>query len=84
LGCSSGGSGFAAEWLVVAFRVDGQVADNLAGVDVDDGDVQVLDPNSHGAAVVLVAQADVVQSSALAQGDAPAEKRAFIVNSRSR
>ena len=34
-----GGAGFAAEWLVVVSWVEGQVADDLAGVGVDDGDV---------------------------------------------
>lgn len=48
-------AGFAAEWLVVPVRVEGQVADDLAGVGVDDGDVQVVDEHAHDAAIVLVA-----------------------------
>lgn len=45
----------------------------FASVGVDDGDgVQVVDEDAHDAAVVLVAQADVVQVSAVAQGDAAA------------
>jgi hypothetical protein len=57
--------------LVVAGGVQDQVADDLGGVGVDDGDVQVVDEDAHGGVVVFVAQADVVQASAVAQGDAP-------------
>lgn len=39
---------------------------------MDHRDVQVVDEDPHGDAVVLVAESDVVQSSAVAQGDAAA------------
>ena len=66
------GSGPSAQWLVVAVGVELEVADDLAGVGVDDGDVQVVDEDPHDVTVVFVAESDVVQASAVAQGDAPA------------
>lgn len=72
LGAALGGSGLAAEWLVVAVGVESAVADDLAGGGVDDGDAQVVDQDPHGVAVVLVAESDVVQASAVAPGDSSA------------
>ena len=37
------GAGWAAQWLVVAGRVDGEFADEFVGGGVDDADVQVVD-----------------------------------------
>ena len=58
-----------AEGLVVLVGVDGQFADDLAGVAVDDGDVEVVDEHADQGAGVLGAEADVVQASAASQGD---------------
>ena len=63
------GAGWAAEWLVVAGRVDGQFADEVAGGGVDDPDVQVLDEHEDGSPGVFVAGADVVELAVDAQGE---------------
>ena len=68
-GCSLLWSGTASEGLVVLVGVDGQVADDLAGVAVDDGDVEVVDEHADVGAGVVGSEADVVQSAAAAQGD---------------
>jgi hypothetical protein len=40
--------GRAAEWLVVAAGVDGELADQLAGGGIEDAVVQVADEHQHG------------------------------------
>ena len=56
--------------LVVPGRVEGQFADQLAGVAVDDADVQVVDEQGDGGAGEAGAEADVVEPAVVAQGDA--------------
>ena len=63
------GAGFAAEWLAVAGRVDGELADEVAGGGVDDPDVQIVDEHQDRGAGVLAAGADVVEFPADAQGE---------------
>jgi hypothetical protein len=63
------GGGRTAQWLVVAGRVDGELADECAGGGVDDPDVQVVDEHEDCGAGVLVADADVVEFPADAQGE---------------
>jgi hypothetical protein len=63
------GAGWAAEWLVVAGLVDGELADEFAGGGVDDPDVQVVNEHEDGRAGVLVAGADVVEFPVDAQGE---------------
>ena len=46
--------------LVVPHRVQDQLADQLAGVAVDDADVQVVDEQADGCAGEPGAEADVV------------------------
>ena len=56
--------------LIVACGVEDEVSDDLAGVGVDDGDVQVVDEDADVSADVVVAQSDVVELAGVAQGDA--------------
>jgi hypothetical protein len=73
---SAGGSGLGVRWaaggLVVAGRVDGELAEEFAGGGVDDADVQVLDEQQDAGSGVGPADADVVQTAVDAQGDASA------------
>ena len=55
--------------LVVAAGVEDQVAEELAGGGVDDPDLEVLDEQDDAGSGVGSADADVVQSAAVAQGD---------------
>ena len=64
-----GGSGASSEGLVVLVGVEDEFAEDLAGVAVDDGDVEVVDEHADVGAGVLGAEADVVQAAAAAQGD---------------
>src|SRR5687768_18364279 len=66
-----GGSGWSSGGLVVAGGVDGELAEELAGGGVDDADVQVLDEQQDVGSGVGPTDADVVQASGDAQGDAP-------------
>ena len=61
LGCAGG--------PVVAGGVEGELAEELAGGSVDDGDVQVLDEQQDAGSGVGPADADVVQAAAGAQAD---------------
>jgi hypothetical protein len=54
------GAWWAAEGLVVAVGVEGQLAQQFAGLGVDDADVEVGDEGEHAGAGVFSAQADVV------------------------
>src|SRR4051794_41697481 len=65
--CGAGGS---AGGLIVLAWVDDQVAQDLAGGGVDDGDVQVLDEQDDVGSGVGSADADVAQAPGDAQGDA--------------
>jgi hypothetical protein len=56
--------------LVVAAGIDDQVAQDLAGGGVDDGDVQVLDEQDDVGSGVGSADADVPELAGDAQGDA--------------
>jgi hypothetical protein len=56
--------------LVVASWVDDQVAQDLAGGGVDDGDVEVLDEQDDVGSGVGSADADVAKAAGDAQGDA--------------
>lgn len=64
-GGSLGGSG----GLVVAGGVQDELAEDLAGGGVDDGDVEVLDEESDVGSGVGSSDADVVQSAVVAQRD---------------
>ena len=59
-----------AEGLVVAVRVEGEVAEEFAGGGVDDADVQVGDEHEDGGSGVFAAEADVVEAAVVAQGEA--------------
>jgi hypothetical protein len=67
-GCSGWWAWWASGGLVVAGRVEGEFAEQLAGGGVDDADVQVLDEQQGSG--VGSADADVVELAAVAQGDA--------------
>src|ERR1700732_737236 len=60
-----------AEWLVVAARIEGQLAQDLA-LGGEDADVAVGDEDEHAPALVGSAEADVVQAAAVAQRDGAA------------
>src|ERR1700748_1559903 len=68
-GCFCLGTGWPAEWLIVAGRVDSQFADEDAGGGVDDPDVQIVDEHEDRDAGVLGAGADVVEFPVDAQGE---------------
>ncbi|MGH3413003.1 MAG: hypothetical protein ACRDPH_07985 [Marmoricola sp.] len=53
-----GSAWFAAEWLVVTGGVEGEFAEQFAGLGVDDADVTVGDQSEDSGAGVLAAQAD--------------------------
>ena len=55
--------------MEVAGGVQGELSDELAGVAVEDADVQVVDEQGDAGAGEAAAQADVVQAAAVAQGD---------------
>ena len=55
--------------LVVAGGVEGEVADDFAGVVVDDADVEVVDHDDDGGAGLGAADADVVQSTVVPQDE---------------
>src|SRR5215207_3056651 len=61
-----------ASGLVVPGGVEDELADQLAGVAADDADVQVVDEQSDVGAAGGSAEADVVQSAVVAQGDGAA------------
>ena len=54
--------------MVVAGGVQGEFADQLAGMPVGDADVQVVDEQQHGGAAPAGAEADVVQPAVVAEG----------------
>ena len=62
-------SGFESAGLGVLVRVDGQFAQDLAGVAVDDDDVEVVDEHADGCSAQVHAEFDVVHASAAAQSD---------------
>ena len=66
---SGWGSLWLAGGLVVAGRVEGQVAEQFAGGGVDDTDVQVLDEQQDVGSGVGSADADVVELAGVAEGD---------------
>jgi hypothetical protein len=55
--------------LAVLVGVQDQFAEDLAGVAVDDDDVEVVDEHADAGAGVVGAELDVVEASAAAQGD---------------
>ena len=55
--------------LVVAGGVQDEFAEELAGVAVDDSDMQVVDEQGDRGAGAAAAQADVVQAAVVADGD---------------
>src|SRR4051812_16574933 len=59
----------AAGWLVVAAGVEGEFADEFAGVFGDDADLEFADEHEDAGAGVVVADADVVQAAVVAQGE---------------
>ena len=60
------------EWLVVAVGVEGELAQEFAGVGVDDTDVEVGDEGEDALAAMFAAEADVAESAVVAQGHHPA------------
>jgi hypothetical protein len=56
--------------LVVAAWVDGEVAEDLSGGGVDDGDVEVLDEQDDVGSGVGSADADVAEAAGDAEGGA--------------
>jgi hypothetical protein len=62
-------AGWAAGGLVVPVGVEDQFAEELAGVSIDDADLQVLDEEQDAGAGVGAADADVVELSVVAEGD---------------
>jgi hypothetical protein len=58
--------------LVVAAGVEGEFAQQFAGGRVDDSDLQVLDEQDDAGSSAGSADADVVQSAVVSQGDRPA------------
>ena len=62
-------SGWDAAGLEVSGGVEGELAEELAGVPVDDLDVQVVDEEGDRGAGVQAADADVVHPTAVPQGD---------------
>ena len=64
------GSGWSAGGLVVDVGVEGEVAEEFARGGVDDADVEVGDEGGDGGSGVGSADADVVESAVVAQGDA--------------
>ena len=67
--CSGWGAWRPPGGLVVAVRVEGELAQELAGGGVDDADVQVLDEEQDVGSGVGPADADVVEPAAVAEGD---------------
>jgi hypothetical protein len=61
-------SGWSAGGLVVAVRIEGEVAEEFAGGGVDDADVQVLDQQQNVGSGVGPADADVVEPGRLGAG----------------
>jgi hypothetical protein len=55
--------------LEVAAGVEGELAQDLAGVTVDHPDVEVVDQQGDAGAGVRAADADVVHSAVVSQGD---------------
>jgi hypothetical protein len=60
--CFAGGLG-------ALVRVEGELAEELAGAGVDDADVQVLDQEKDAGSGVWASDADVVEASLVAEGD---------------
>ncbi len=56
--------------LVVACRVEGEVAEEFSGGGIDDAYVEVFDEHDDGGSGVGSSDADVVKSSGVAEGDA--------------
>src|SRR5262249_8586509 len=67
---SGRGSGWPSGGLVVAGRVEGELAEQVAGGGVNDPDVQVLDQEQDVGSGVGPANADVVELAAIAEGGA--------------
>ena len=55
--------------MVIAGLVEGQFADELAGVVVDDADVEVVDEQGDGGAGEVGAEAEVMQAGVVAEAD---------------
>ena len=62
---------FCVGWLVVPGGVEGEVAEDLAGGGVDDGDGEVLDEHGDVGSGVGSSDSDVVEASGVAEGDDP-------------
>ena len=63
------GCWFEASWLVVFGGVDGELAQDFAGLFIDDDDIEVVDEHPDGCAGVFFSNSDVVEISAASQGD---------------
>ena len=57
-------------WLVAAFGVECEVSEEFSGGGVDNADVEVVDEHQDGCVGVGSADADVVESTVVAEGDA--------------
>src|SRR5215217_4312684 len=67
-----GWAGWYAAGLVVPAGVEGEFADQFAGVAADDADVQVVDQEADAGSAAIGAEADVVQPAVVAEGDGAA------------
>jgi hypothetical protein len=67
--------------LVILGRVDGELADELAGGGVHDAGVEAVDEYEDAGAAVGRAEADVVQAAVDAQGDASGPVDDVVANS---
>ena len=68
--CGSGVSSCFEAWLVVGAWVEGEVSEEFSGGGVDNADVEVVDEHQDGCVGVGSADADVVESTVVAEGDA--------------
>lgn len=57
-------------WLVVAGGVEGELSDEFPGAVVDDADLEAVDEDDDAGSGEGSAEADVVESSGMAEGDA--------------
>ena len=57
--------------LVILFRVDGELGNDLSGVNTADGRVAVVDEYEHGGTVMGSADSKVADLSGVTEGDFP-------------
>ena len=67
LNLRAGGSSLFEAWLVAAFGVEGEVAEEFAGLGGDDADVEVVDEHDDRCSFEWPADGDVVHASGAAE-----------------